>query len=82
MIAVAKHEMHEQCPLLVAHPSAHGITTQAQWSQLLAKARMLPPPYEAKDTDFTRQSIVLVALPTIVCADVACAGRPGCGALQ
>jgi hypothetical protein len=64
VLAVAKHEVHEQCPLLMAHPSAQVITTQAQWSQLLANARMLPAPYEAKDTDFARLSIVLVALPT------------------
>lgn len=64
VIAVAKHEMHEQCPLLLAHPSARVVTTQAQWSQLLATSRMLPPPYEAKDTHFARQLIVLVALPT------------------
>lgn len=64
VIAVARHEVHEQCPLLVAHPSAHGVTTLAQWEQMLAKARALPPPYDAARTDFSRHTIVLIALPT------------------
>jgi hypothetical protein len=64
VVAVVRHEVHEQCPLLVAHPSAHAVTTQAQWAQLLANSRVLPPPYDAARTDFARNTIVLVALPT------------------
>jgi hypothetical protein len=63
VVAVVRHEVHEQCPLLVTHPSAHAVTTQAQWAQLLASPRVLPPPYDATRTDFSRNTLVLVALP-------------------
>ena len=63
VVAVVRHEVHEQCPLLVSHPSAIAVTTQAQWTQMIANARVLPPPYDAARTDFTRNTIVLVALP-------------------
>jgi hypothetical protein len=64
VVAVMRHEVHEQCPLLVAHPSAHAVTTLSQWAQLLANARTLPPPFDASRGDFSRNTIVLVALPT------------------
>lgn len=63
IVTVVRHEVHEQCPLLVEHPSAHAVTTQARWAQLIANARLLPPPYDAARTDFSRNTIVLVALP-------------------
>jgi hypothetical protein len=61
-ITVIKHDVHEQCPFNIAHPSVQWVTLGSAWAQMLAQARVLPPPYEAAQTDFSSQSIMIVAL--------------------
>ncbi len=63
-VAVVRHEAYAQCPLQLQHPSVHWVASRTEWSRLLTGARSLPPPYDARDTDFARHAIVLVAMPT------------------
>lgn len=51
------------CPFTVAPPSVVAVLDAARWRNVVAAARVSPPPYEAGATDFRRESIFIVALP-------------------
>ncbi len=55
-------DFHALCPLNVAHPAVVPVFDARRWSELLAGARTVPPPYNKDATDFRRDMIVVVAL--------------------
>jgi hypothetical protein len=63
-VAVLRQETYAQCPLQVRHPSVHWVTTRPDWARMLAGSRTMPPSHDPNETDFTRHTIVLVAMPT------------------
>jgi hypothetical protein len=62
-VKVLRHEVHAQCPLAVAHPSATWLRTQQAFGGMLAQALVVPPPYDPAGTDFERESVAVIALP-------------------
>jgi hypothetical protein len=62
-VPVLRQAVHAQCPLAVAHPSASWLRTRQAWSEMLAQALIVPPPYDPAGTDFERESVVVIALP-------------------
>lgn len=63
-LSAQRHEIHAFCPLAVAHPLATLVRSAPAWRQMLDQARTLPPPYAVEETDFSRTSILVVALPS------------------
>lgn len=63
-VTVLKHDIHNHCPLAVNHPSVLLVRSREVWASMMAKARTVPPPYDAAGTDFGRFSVLVVALPT------------------
>ncbi len=64
VLRVSHHEVHEQCPLALEHPSVHWVSSKDAWAGWLAKATVLPAPFDLNATDFSRSSILIVALPS------------------
>lgn len=61
--APVRADFHALCPLAVGHPSLTPVFDMARWNAVLAAARTSPPPYAAGATDFTRETVIVVALP-------------------
>lgn len=64
VLRVSHHEIHEQCPFQLEHPSVHWVSSRDEWVKWLARSTVMPAPYDVNATDFNRSSILIVALPS------------------
>ncbi|HUL64839.1 MAG TPA: hypothetical protein VLW55_09505 [Burkholderiaceae bacterium] len=77
--ALPRADFHAACPFTIAAPAVLAVLDAKRWQSMLAASRVTPPPYEAKETNFKRESVIIVALPYIATpvAQAALSARQG-----
>jgi hypothetical protein len=62
-VPVMRQSFHSFCPFTVAQPSLTWVAQASEWTNLLDKASVKPPPYAQQDVDFASQRVVIIAAP-------------------